>query len=153
MLRICPLFAAMTIAFSAGAKTPQKPEQPKQAAAAATNPADANPFLAPSTLPFQAPPFDKIKDSDYSPAFEEGMKQQIAEVEKIANNADTPTFDNTIVALERTGAAADARLEGVLRARAGEHERRHCRRSRKTSRRSSPRTRTRSSSTRSSTRA
>ena len=104
MLRICPLFAAMTIAFSAGAKTPQKPDQPKQAAAAATNPADANPFLAPSTLPFQAPPLDKIKDSDYSPAFAEGMKQQIAEVEKIANNADKPTFDNTIVALERTGA-------------------------------------------------
>ncbi len=104
MLRICPLFAAMTLAFSASAKTPQKPETPKAAATAATNPADANPFLASSTLPFQAPPLDKIKNSDYSPGFAEGMKQQIAEVEKIADNTDKPTFDNTIVALERTGA-------------------------------------------------
>ena len=104
MLRICPLFAAMTIAISAGAKPPQNPETPKAAAATATKPADANPFSSPSALPFQAPPLDKIKDADYSPAFAEGMKQQIAEVEKIANNADAATFDNTIVALERTGA-------------------------------------------------
>src|SRR4029077_10997177 len=55
----------------------------------------ANPLLAPSPLPFQAPPFDKIKDSDFAPGFDEGMKQQIAEVEKIANNPAAPTFDNT----------------------------------------------------------
>ena len=62
-----------------------------------------NPFYAPSTLPFQAPPFDKIKDSDYQPAIEEGMKQQLAEVETIANSSDAPTFENTYVALEKTG--------------------------------------------------
>ncbi|MEP6940212.1 MAG: peptidyl-dipeptidase Dcp [Rudaea sp.] len=104
MLRICPLFAAMTLAFSASAKTPQKPETPKAAAAVATSPTEANPFFAASTLPFNAPPLDKIRDSDYAPAFAEGMRQQIAEAEKIADNADKPTFDNTIVALERTGA-------------------------------------------------
>jgi len=63
----------------------------------------ANPFAQPSTLPFQAPPFDKIKDTDYQPAIEEGMKQQLTEIEKIANNHAPPTFDNTIVAMERSG--------------------------------------------------
>jgi peptidyl-dipeptidase Dcp len=62
-----------------------------------------NPFYAPSTLPFQAPPFDKIKDSDYQPAIDAGMAMQINEVEAIANNTAPPTFENTIVALERTG--------------------------------------------------
>ncbi len=62
-----------------------------------------NPFFKPSTLPFQAPPFNKIKDSDYQPAFEEGMKQQIAEISKIADNPNPPTFKNTLVALEKSG--------------------------------------------------
>ena len=62
-----------------------------------------NPFYAPSTLPFQAPPFDKIKDSDYQPAIDAGMAQQLKEVEAIANNPAPPTFENTVVALERTG--------------------------------------------------
>jgi len=62
-----------------------------------------NPFYAPSTLPFQAPPFDKIKDSDYQPAIDAGMATQINEVEAIANNAAPPTFENTIVALDRSG--------------------------------------------------
>ncbi len=62
-----------------------------------------NPFYAPSTLPFQAPPFDKIKDSDYQPAIDAGMAEQIKEVEAIANNPAPPTFENTMVALERSG--------------------------------------------------
>jgi peptidyl-dipeptidase Dcp len=62
-----------------------------------------NPFYAPSTLLFQAPPFDKIKDSDYQPAIDAGMAMQINEVETIANSTAPPTFENTIVALERTG--------------------------------------------------
>jgi peptidyl-dipeptidase Dcp len=62
-----------------------------------------NPLMTASRLPFQAPPFDKIQDRDFAPALEEGMKQQLAEVEKIADSPETPTFDNTIVALERTG--------------------------------------------------
>jgi peptidyl-dipeptidase Dcp len=64
----------------------------------------ANPFYAPSTLPFQAPPFDKIKDTDYQPAIEAGMAAQRAEVDAIANNPAPPTFENTIVAMEKTGA-------------------------------------------------
>src|SRR6185295_594908 len=63
----------------------------------------ANPLLAPSPLPFHAPPFDKIHDADFAPAFEEGMRQQMAEVQKIANNPAAPTFANTLVALERSG--------------------------------------------------
>jgi peptidyl-dipeptidase Dcp len=62
-----------------------------------------NPLMARSTLPFQAPSFDKIKDTDFAPALEAGMKRQLAEADKIANNPEPPTFDNTIVALERSG--------------------------------------------------
>ena len=63
----------------------------------------SNPFYAASTLPYQAPPFDKIHDTDYQPAIEAGIAQQRDEVELIANNPAAPTFDNTIVALERSG--------------------------------------------------
>jgi len=63
----------------------------------------SNPFAQPSPLPFHAPPFDKIKDSDYQPAMEEGMRRELAEVELIANSPDAPTFANTIEAMERRG--------------------------------------------------
>jgi len=63
----------------------------------------AGPLDAPSSLPYQAPRFDLIKDKDYQPAFEQGMRQQLAEMETIANNKAEPTFDNTIVAMERSG--------------------------------------------------
>ncbi len=62
-----------------------------------------NPFFAPSTLPFQAPPFDKIKDSDYQPAIEAGMAEELKEMQAIANNPAPPTFENTIVAMEKSG--------------------------------------------------
>jgi len=65
--------------------------------------ARANPFFAPSTLPFQAPPFDVIRDEDFKPALEEGIRRQRAEIEKIANDAAPPTFENTFVALEKSG--------------------------------------------------
>jgi peptidyl-dipeptidase Dcp len=67
----------------------------------------ANPFAAASTLPYHAPRFDQIKDADYQPAFEQGMRQQLAEITAIANNSAAPTFDNTIVALERSGRMLD----------------------------------------------
>jgi len=63
----------------------------------------SNPFAAPSTLPFNYPAFDKIKNADFKPAFEEGMRQQSLEIEAIADNKAAPTFDNTIVAMERSG--------------------------------------------------
>ena len=62
-----------------------------------------NPLLNPGTLPFQAAPFDKIKDADFRPAFEEGFKLQNAEIQKIADNPTVPTFENTMVALEKSG--------------------------------------------------
>jgi peptidyl-dipeptidase Dcp len=70
-------------------------------------------------LPFGAPPFDRIKDEDYQPAIEAGMAQQLAEINSIANNPAAPTFDNTLVALERSGrllARASAVFNGVTEA-------------------------------------
>jgi peptidyl-dipeptidase Dcp len=63
----------------------------------------SNPFYAPSTLPFEAPPFDKIKDEDFQAAIDAGMAQQQAEIQSIAENPDAPTFDNTFVAMEKSG--------------------------------------------------
>ncbi len=71
----------------------------------------SNPFYAPSKLPFQAPPFDKIKDDDYQPAIEAGMAQQLAEIEAIANDPAPPTFANTFVPLERSGRLLDRSLQ------------------------------------------
>jgi peptidyl-dipeptidase Dcp len=71
--------------------------------AAAADFGPSNPFYAPSTLPFQAPPFDKIKDEDYQPAIEAGMAQQQAEIQAIADDPAPPTFENTLVAMEKTG--------------------------------------------------
>ncbi len=65
-----------------------------------------NPLLEPSVLPYQMPPFDRIRVSDYVPAFEEGaMREQLREVAAIAHNPKPPAFDNTIVALDRSGQA------------------------------------------------
>ena len=74
---------------------------PAQAADAQFGP--QNPFYSPSTLPFHAPPFDKIKDSDYQPAIEAGMAEQKKEMEAIANNPDPPTFQNTFIPMEKSG--------------------------------------------------
>jgi peptidyl-dipeptidase Dcp len=61
------------------------------------------PFDQESALPYQMPPFDKIKEADYRPAFEAGMKQQLDEMAAIDKNPDAPTFDNTIIAMEKSG--------------------------------------------------
>jgi peptidyl-dipeptidase Dcp len=78
---------------------------PSFAAAADFGP--SNPFYAQSALPFEAPPFDKIKDEDYQPAIEAGMAQQQAEILAIAENSAAPTFENTVVAMEKTGSLLD----------------------------------------------
>jgi peptidyl-dipeptidase Dcp len=74
-------------------------------AAPAAGPAldPSNPFAKVSTLPFHYPAFDKIKDEHFLPAFDAGMREQLREVAAIANNKAAPTFDNTIVAMERSG--------------------------------------------------
>ena len=66
-----------------------------------------NPLLVESSLPYHLPPFDKIKDEHFVPAIEAGMREQLREVDAVAGNHDKPTFDNTIVALERTGRLLD----------------------------------------------
>ncbi|MGI4716958.1 MAG: M3 family metallopeptidase [Janthinobacterium lividum] len=63
----------------------------------------SNPFAKPSTLPFQYPAWDKIRNEHFAPAFAEAMRQEALEIEAIANNKAAPTFDNTIVAMERSG--------------------------------------------------
>ena len=73
----------------------------------------ANPFAHPSTLPYQAPPFDRIKDADYQPALEAGMVAELADMQAIANDPAAPTFDNTIVAMERAGGLL-ARVDHVF---------------------------------------
>src|SRR5690348_3662911 len=95
--------AAVAVASStAAAPAPRK----AAATASATLPA-SNPFAKPSTLPFQTPDFSRIKDSDYLPAMLAGMAQQKSEVTAIANQKATPTFGNTVVALERSGELLD----------------------------------------------
>jgi peptidyl-dipeptidase Dcp len=71
-----------------------------------SNTAD-NPLLTESSLPYHVPPFDKIKDEHFVPAIEAGMREQLKEIEPIANSSDKATFENTIVALERTGQSLD----------------------------------------------
>ena len=95
-MRLLPVAAALSCVLTTA-----------QAAAALTPEAASlhgNPFAAPSTLPYQLPPFPRIHDADYAPAFTAGMAEQLREVNAIANNPQAPTFDNTIVALERSGA-------------------------------------------------
>ncbi len=63
----------------------------------------SNPFMKKSRLQYEAPEFDKIKNEHFKPAFEFGLKQHDAEILKIADNPETATFENTVVALEKSG--------------------------------------------------
>src|SRR5262252_6992200 len=85
------LGSAACLLLAARARCAPAPDSPK------------NPLFEQSKLPFQAPPFDKIHDADYAPAIEEGMKQQLAEINAIAESPEAPTFANTIEAMERSG--------------------------------------------------
>jgi peptidyl-dipeptidase Dcp len=87
------------LAIACASNKPQPAPAPQQPTAQMT----PNPLMQPSPLPYQMPPFDRIKESDYRPAFEEGMKRQLEEVKAIASNKEAPTFENTIVALEKSG--------------------------------------------------
>src|SRR6476661_6604007 len=96
------LLASAAFAFATAGQPALAAPAKAKGSVSATLPA-SNPFAQPSTLPFQAPDFSKIKDSDYLPALLAGMAQQKAEVMRIANNPAAPNFDNTIVAMERSG--------------------------------------------------
>jgi peptidyl-dipeptidase Dcp len=107
MSRRLPLVAVASITAAALAASCSRTivvSSPGAAAAVLSTAISAsNPFLHISTLPFQAPPFDRIRNEDYQPAIEEGMRRELAEIDAIANQSAAPTFDNTIVAMERSG--------------------------------------------------
>lgn len=119
-----PLVAALALALTslAGCGTPSG--DPPAAAAptiAEAAPAEqANPFFAPSPLPFGYPAFDAIRDEHFAPAFERGMAEQQAEMLAIAGNPEPASFENTIVAMERSGAILD-RVNRVFFGLAGAH--------------------------------
>jgi peptidyl-dipeptidase Dcp len=94
LAQISTLITAGAIALTPGAGNAQ---------AGPTTFGPSNPFYAESTLPFHAPPFDKIKDTDYQPAIEAGIKKNLEEIQAIADNKAAPTFENTIVAMEKSG--------------------------------------------------
>ncbi|HST43945.1 MAG TPA: M3 family metallopeptidase [Luteimonas sp.] len=87
---------------AAQAQTPA-PRTAETAVSASATALQGNPFAADSTLPLKYPAFDKIQDQHFAPAFDAGMAENLREIDAIANNADAPTFDNTILALENSG--------------------------------------------------
>ena len=95
------LLTTVALAVASGAPAAAAPRK-ASATVSATLPA-SNPFAKPSTLPFETPDFSKIKDSDYLPALLAGMAQQKNEVTAIANQKAAPTFDNTVVEMEKSG--------------------------------------------------
>jgi peptidyl-dipeptidase Dcp len=105
MTRTLVLAAAISLALAAcnGKQEADSVKTADTAPAAAAAPQRDNPLLTASTLPFQAPPFDKIQDADYTPAFEQGMAQHLEQINKIADSSEAPTFANTIEAMETTG--------------------------------------------------
>ena len=83
-------------------------------------PLDANPLLAPWTGPFEAPPFDRIAPCQFRPAFDAALAQARAEIDAVATDPASPTFVNTIEALERSGRSLD-RVASVFFNLAGAH--------------------------------
>ena len=99
---------ALAIAAALGANTANAAAQ-KQEASTSMNTATAysGPFAAPSPLDLNYPQFDRIEDSDFAPAFDAGMAEQLREMDAIANNPEAPSFQNTIVAMEKSGQLLD----------------------------------------------
>lgn len=85
------------------ASAPTAEVEPASQPAAPAKPVAQNPFFQPSALPFHMPPFDRVKDADYAPAFAEGMAAQRREIDAITRDPRPPTFENTLVAMERSG--------------------------------------------------
>ena len=92
-----------TAALAAVSTAPAGAAAKKGAAAASATLPASNPFAKPSALPFETPDFSRIKDSDYLPAMLAGMAQEKREITAIANQKTTPTFDNTVAQMERSG--------------------------------------------------
>jgi peptidyl-dipeptidase Dcp len=96
---------ALGLVLTACVSSTQKPEAavPSSKTPAPPPASAAEVFLQPSTLAYQMPPFDRITDESYRPAFEAGMAEQRGQIAAVANDAAAPSFENTIVALERSG--------------------------------------------------
>ena len=109
MTRHALLATAISLALAACSGKESTAPVTTDTPAQAGQPADAstNPFMTVSPLPFQAPAFDTITDADYLPAFEEGMRQQLAEIAQITANGQPATFDNTLLPMEKSGAMLD----------------------------------------------
>jgi peptidyl-dipeptidase Dcp len=90
-------FLSAALCFAAGAAVAAGAPQHEKAMT------DPNPLLTESSLPFRYPPFDRIKTEHFAPAFEQGMAEHRKEIAAIAGNPEAPSFDNTIVAMERAG--------------------------------------------------
>jgi len=85
-----------------------------------TQAADSNPFFNESPLYMYYPQFDKVDNAHYKPAFERGMEEQLAEIQAIVDQAEAPTFDNTLVPLEKSGQTL-YRVSRVFYSMAGAH--------------------------------
>ncbi|WP_392437590.1 M3 family metallopeptidase [Cruoricaptor ignavus] len=111
MKNIATYFFAGSLAFSALSCESQKTVKTTETTMNTAQNADAkipahladNPLMYKSPLQYETPQFDKIRDEHYRPAFEYGLKIHQQEIEQIANNPETPSFSNTIVALEKSG--------------------------------------------------
>ncbi|MGI8819470.1 MAG: M3 family metallopeptidase [Chthoniobacterales bacterium] len=95
-------------------------KKPSPAPGKAASSGGANPLLVESTLPYQMPPFDKIKNEHYAPAFTAALAEQLQEIEAIANNPEPATFENTLVAMERSGRTL-TRVNNIFGNLAGAH--------------------------------
>ena len=119
----CRISLAAALTLVLGAASPlQAADDAKTGTSNAATPAApaaaANPFFAASTLPYGFPPFDRIHNEDYAPAFDKGMAENRAEIEHIADNPEPATFENTIVAMERGGRLLE-RVSRVFFSQAG----------------------------------
>lgn len=97
-MRITPLVLAIGMALTTSVQVAQAAESKQE-----SRQMQLNPFSQASSLPFQAPPFDKIKNADYRPALVAAIADKRAEIERIANNPAPPDFANTYQALEQSG--------------------------------------------------
>ena len=94
------VLGCITVPLCQAAKPAASSPSPSKKVTAKTT---SNPLLTESTLPYQLPPFDKIKDEHFQPALEQGIAEEEKEAEAIAKQTEKPTFENTIVALEKMG--------------------------------------------------
>jgi peptidyl-dipeptidase Dcp len=95
--------SAIALALAAGPVAAAPQQTAKDASMQAPTAPMTNPFFADSTLPLHYPDFAKIKDTDFAPAFDAGMAEELKQVDAIANDKAAPTFDNTILAMEKNG--------------------------------------------------